>query len=49
MINSWSWGKGAGHFLQVIYVLDPDDNVFVIHSRPLTDREKKRYRRRKRK
>jgi uncharacterized DUF497 family protein len=41
---------GRGHrdrFLQVIYVLDLDDTVFVIHARPLTDREKKRYRRRK--
>jgi uncharacterized DUF497 family protein len=41
-------GRGrGGRFLQVIYVLDPDDTVFVIHARPLTDREKKRYRRRK--
>lgn len=40
-------GRG-GRFLQVIYVLDPDDTVFVIHARPLTDREKKRYRRRQR-
>jgi uncharacterized DUF497 family protein len=41
-------GRG-GRFLQVIYVLDPDDTVFVIHARPLTDREKSRYRRRIRK
>jgi len=40
-------GRG-GRFLQVIYVLDPDDTVFVIHARPLTDREKRRYRRRTR-
>ena len=40
-------GRG-GRYLQVIYVLDPDDTVFVIHARPLTDREKKRYRRRRR-
>ncbi len=42
---------GTGHggrFLQVIYVLDPDDTVFVIHARPLTEREKRRYRRRSR-
>ena len=38
----------GGRFLQVIYVLDPDDTVFVIHARPLTSREKKRLRRRKR-
>ena len=42
-------GRGrGGRFLQVIYVLDPDDTVFVMHARPLTDREKRRYRRRKR-
>ena len=37
-----------GRYLQVVYVLDPDDTVFVIHARPLTGREKQRYRRRKR-
>jgi uncharacterized DUF497 family protein len=43
-------GKGrGGRFLQVIFVLDPEDTVFVIHARPLTGREKKRYRRRQRK
>ena len=43
-------GRGfGGRFLQVIYVLDPDDRVFVIHARPLNDREKKRFRRRTRK
>jgi hypothetical protein len=26
--------------VQVVYVLDPDDTIFVIHARPLTDREK---------
>jgi uncharacterized DUF497 family protein len=42
-------GKGnGGRFLQVIYVIDPDDTIFVIHARPLTDREKARYRRRRR-
>ena len=40
-------GRG-GRFLQVVYVLDPDHTIFVIHARPLTDREKRRYRRRKR-
>ena len=40
-------GEGhGGRFLQVIYVLDPDETVFVIHARPLSDREKRRYRRR---
>jgi uncharacterized DUF497 family protein len=42
-------GRGNGErFLQVIFVLDPDDTVFVIHARPLTDREKKQLRRRRR-
>ncbi len=38
-------GRG-GRYLQVLYLLDPDDTIFVIHARPLTDREKRRYRRR---
>jgi len=43
------WGRGrGGRFLQVIFVLDPDDTVFVIHARPLTDNEKRRYRKRTR-
>jgi uncharacterized protein len=42
------WGqRRAGRFLQVIFVLDPDEAVFVIHARPLTDREKRHFRRRK--
>ena len=42
-------GQGTGgRFLQVVYVLDPADTIFVIHARPLTEREKRRYRRRKR-
>ena len=40
-------GQGNGRrMLQIIYVLDADDTVFVIHARPLTDRENRRYRRR---
>ena len=43
-------GRGiGGRFLQVIYLLDPDNTVFVIHARPLTEREKKQLRRRWRK
>lgn len=34
-----------GRFIQVVFVLDPDDAVFVIHSRPLTEREKRALRR----
>jgi uncharacterized DUF497 family protein len=38
-------GRGrGGRFLQVIYILDPEDSAFVIHARPLTDREKRRER-----
>lgn len=42
-------GRGfGGRFVQVVYIVDPDGTVYVIHARPLTDREKRRYRRRKR-
>ena len=42
------WGKGRrGRFLQAIFVLDEDETIYVIHARPLTDQEKRRYRRRK--
>ena len=42
-------GRGVGgRFVQVVYIVDPDGTVYVIHARPLTDREKRRYRRRKR-
>ncbi|MFI5381147.1 MAG: hypothetical protein ACHRHE_17760 [Tepidisphaerales bacterium] len=34
-----------GVYAQVIYVLDEDGTAYVIHSRPLTDREKRRCRR----
>ena len=41
------WGSTAeGKFLQVVFVMDEEDSVFIIHARPLTDKEKKRYRRR---
>jgi uncharacterized DUF497 family protein len=40
------WGRGrGGRLLQVIFVLDDDTTVFIIHARPLTQREKQRYRR----
>jgi uncharacterized DUF497 family protein len=43
------WGPTrAGRLLQVVYVLDEDAGVFVIHARPLTDREKRRRQRRRR-
>ncbi len=41
------WGPTAdGRILQVVFVLDEEDSVFIIHARPLTDKEKTRYRRR---
>lgn len=41
------WGRTAsGDYLQVIYLMDEDETVFVIHARPLTEREKRRMRRR---
>ncbi len=44
-------GRGhGGRWLQVIFVLDPvdEDTAYVIHARPLTEREKKHERRRAR-
>jgi uncharacterized DUF497 family protein len=43
------WGVTAvGRYLQVIYVFDPDDVIYVLHARELGDAEKRNYRRRKR-
>lgn len=39
-------GKG-GRWVQVVFVLTEDDEVFVIHARPLTESEKRQERRRK--
>lgn len=46
--DKWlAWGKGReGSFLQVVFVLDDDGTVYIIHARPLTTREKQRFRRR---
>jgi len=35
----------AGRYLQVIYLIEDDDAVFVIHAMPLTERRKRAYRR----
>ena len=44
-----AWGRGrGGRLVQVVFVIDDDDSVFIIHARPLTEREKRRYRRQKR-
>lgn len=37
-------GKG-GRWIQEVFALTGDDEVFVIHARPLTDAEKRRERR----
>ena len=44
--DKWlAWGRSVGgRLLQVVYVLDEDDEVFVIHARPLTEDEKSRFR-----
>jgi uncharacterized protein len=40
-------GRGeGGRFVQVIYVIDPDESFYIIHARPMTDIEIRRYRRR---
>lgn len=40
------WGRGrGGRLLQVIFLLEEDDSIYVIHARPLTEQEKHRYRR----
>ena len=42
------WGATEdGRLLQIVFVIDPDDSVFVIHGRELTNSEKRRYRRRR--
>jgi len=41
-------GRGAGgRFIQVIYLIDPDGTVYIIHARPMVRSEKRRWRRRK--
>ena len=40
------WGPtDRERLLQVVFLVDEDDSIFVIHARPLTGKEKKRYRR----
>ncbi len=39
-------GRGyGGRWLQVVFIFSPDDTVFVIHARPLTENEKRQERR----
>ena len=43
------WAQSeSGRYLQVVYVLDEDGTAFVVHARPLTDKEKRRFGRRRR-
>ena len=40
-------GRGiGGRFVQVLYVVDEDETLYIIHARPLNESEKKQYRRR---
>lgn len=34
-----------GAYIQVIHVVDPDGTIFVLHSRPLTENERRALRR----
>lgn len=43
------WGAGTGgRLVQVIFVIQTDSRVFVIHARPLTEAEKRQRNRIKR-
>jgi uncharacterized DUF497 family protein len=35
----------SGDYLQVIFVVDPDDTLYVVHARPLAESEKRKIRR----
>ena len=40
------WGRSEqGEMLQVVFVLDDDGGIYILHARPLTEREKRQYRR----
>jgi hypothetical protein len=41
--NKWQVvGRGQGsRFVQVVYVLDPDGTLFVVHAMPLTGRRRR--------
>jgi uncharacterized DUF497 family protein len=41
------WGRGVGgRLVQVVFLVDPDYSVYIIHARPLSEREKRRFRQR---
>jgi uncharacterized DUF497 family protein len=35
----------AGDYLQVIYLIDTDRTLYIIHARPLSETEKRQFRR----
>jgi len=37
----------GGRYLQVIYLIEKEESIFVIHAMPLTARMKRNYRRRR--
>lgn len=40
------WGQSeSGEYLQVVFIIDADGTIFVIHARPLSDKEKRTFRR----
>jgi uncharacterized DUF497 family protein len=40
-------GRGVGErLIQVIYIIDSEGTIYVIHARPLSEREKRQFRRR---
>ncbi len=42
-------GQGiGGRYVQVFYLVDAEGTLYIIHARPLSGAEKRRYRRRKR-
>ncbi len=42
------WGRGrGGRLLQVVFLIDAAEDIYIIHARPLTSHEKRAYRRRR--
>ncbi|MBI1372105.1 MAG: hypothetical protein GC159_05010 [Phycisphaera sp.] len=40
------WGRGdGGRWIQIVFLTDDDATIYVIHGRPLDEREKRRLRR----
>ena len=47
--KSLVWGQTEnGDYLQVIFIYSPPGTIYVIHARPMTDKEKSRLRQRRR-